>query len=156
MIRKKSGVPLLYVAAVILAVAGAVVAANSHAQEPGQGAIAKSIGTIKTISGNTLTLAVSGSPDVTVTVLPAARVLRLAPGDKDLKSATPLQLTDLQVGDRIRARGQGASDGKSINALEILVFTSSAVNAGPIRCGRIGRSAASEALSHRWMLLREP
>jgi hypothetical protein len=130
--RKRSGIIISYGMAVIAAVCVAL-PANSLAwaqpQQAGQAAIAKRIGTIKSISGNTLTLSASGSPDVTVTVLPEARLLRLTPGDKDLKNATPLQLADLHVGDTIRARGQGSSDGNSISALEILVITSTAVSA---------------------------
>lgn len=98
-----------------------------HPQSSGQAAIAKRIGVIKTISGNVLTLAADSSgPEITVTVQPSARPMRLG-ADKDLKNATPIQLQDLQVGDTIRARGQASDDGKSIAALEILVITRSAV-----------------------------
>jgi hypothetical protein len=98
-------------------------------QAAGQSAIAKSIGTIKTINGNVLTLVPASGPEVSVTVQPNARILRLQPGSTDVKSATPLALQDLQVGDTIRARGPGSDDGKSINALEIIVITHSAVAA---------------------------
>jgi hypothetical protein len=95
----------------------------------GQSSIAKSIGVIKTIKGAALTLAQASGPEVVVTVLPNARILRLASGDKDLKNATPIRLQDLQVGDTIRARGLPSADGKSISALEIIVITRSAVQA---------------------------
>jgi hypothetical protein len=95
----------------------------------GQSAIAKSIGAIKAINGNAITLAPASGPEVTVTVQPEARILRLASGDKDLKNATPLQLQDLQVGDTVRARGPSSDGGKSIAALEIIVITRSAVAA---------------------------
>ncbi len=98
-------------------------------QDAAQPAVAKRIGTIKSISGNTITLAADAGAEVTVTVQPNARLLRLAPSEKDLKNATPIQLQDLQVGDTIRARGQGSGDGKSIAALEIIVITRSAVQA---------------------------
>jgi len=101
----------------------------SQPQNSGQPAIAKRIGTIKTINGNVLTLAADSSgPETTVTVQPTARLLRLG-ADKDLKNATPVQLQDLQVGDTIRARGQASDDGKSIAALEVIVITRSAVQA---------------------------
>jgi hypothetical protein len=45
----------------------------------------------------------------------------LRPAPKDLKDAAPLQLQDLQTGDRVRVRGQAAPDG-SIAALEIIVM----------------------------------
>jgi uncharacterized membrane protein YgcG len=98
-------------------------------QDASQAAVAKRIGTIKTINGNVITLAPDSGPEVAVTVEPNARLLRLVPGDKDLKNATAIQLQDLQVGDTIRARGQGSSDGKSIVALEVIVITRSAVQA---------------------------
>jgi hypothetical protein len=95
----------------------------------GQAAIAKSIGVVKAINGNAITLAPASGPEVAVTVQPTARILRLAPGDKDLKNATPLQLQDLQVGDTIRARGFSSDGAKSIAALEIIVITRAAVAA---------------------------
>lgn len=91
-----------------------------------QSAIAKSIGTIKTINGNALTLAPSSGPAVPVTVEPTARILRMAPGDKDLKNATPIQLEDLKVGDMVRARGHALANG--IDALEIVVISSSTID----------------------------
>jgi hypothetical protein len=106
--------------------------AGTQAQEQkaaGQNTIAKSIGAIKSISGNAIVLAPASGPEVAVTVQPNARLLRLAPGDKDLKNATPLQLQDLQVGDTIRARGLASDDGKAIAALEIIVITRSTVEA---------------------------
>jgi hypothetical protein len=55
-------------------------------------------------------------------VQPNARILRIAPGEKDLKNATPVQFQDLQVGDRVRVRGQASTDANSIAALEIIVM----------------------------------
>jgi hypothetical protein len=76
-----------------------------------------------------LSLAQTSGPDVTVNVQGSARILRLGPGEKDLKSATPIQLHDLQVGDTIRARGMASSDGTSLSALEVIVITRAAVAA---------------------------
>jgi hypothetical protein len=98
------------------------------AQTPeAQSAIAKSIGTVKAINGNTLTLAPSSGPEVAVTVESTARILRIAPGEKDLKNATPIQLEDLKVGDMVRARGRAVANG--IDALEIVVISSSTIDA---------------------------
>jgi hypothetical protein len=100
----------------------------AHAQAPdAQAAIVKSLGTIKTINGNALTLSPSSGPEVAVTVEPSARMLRMAPGDKDLKNAAPIQLDDLKVGDTVRVRGHAVNNG--IDALEVLVITSAAVDA---------------------------
>ncbi len=53
---------------------------------------------------------------------PATRLLRIAPGEKNLKNATPLQLQDLQVGDRILVGGQISDDAKSLAAATIVVM----------------------------------
>ncbi len=104
--------------------------ARSAAQAPdaAQQSIAKRIGTVKAVNGSTLTLDSSGS-EVEVSVQPGARILQLAPGAKDLKTATPLQMQDLKVGDTIRARGAASADGKSLAALEVIVITRAAVAA---------------------------
>ena len=97
------------------------------AQAAPQSAIAKQIGTIKSISGNAITLTLESGGDVPVTVAEGARILKLNPGEKDLKNATPIQLPDVKVGDKVRVRGHAA--GQGIDALEVLVITSSAVDA---------------------------
>src|SRR5215469_14784467 len=94
-----------------------------------QPAIAKRIGTIKAINGNAITLTPAAAAEVSVTVQPTARILRLAPGEKDVKNATPLQAQDLHVGDTIRVRGSNSADPNSISALEVIVITQAAVAA---------------------------
>ncbi len=103
-------------------------AANGQATNA-QPAIAKRIGTIKAINGAALTLKPTSGSEVSVTLQPTARILRLAPGDKDLKNATPLEVQDLHVGDTIRVRGSGSADGNTISALEVIVITQAAVAA---------------------------
>jgi hypothetical protein len=110
-------------------VSASAATASGQTQGAAQAAVAKSIGVIKAINGNAITLAATSGPEVVVTVQPSARVLRLVPGEKDIKNATPVQLQELQVGDTIRARGQASDDGKSMAALEIIVITRSAVDA---------------------------
>jgi len=95
----------------------------------GTPSIAKRLGTVKSVSGNTLTLGQSAGTDVTVMVQPTARMLRLAPGEKDLKNATPIQVQDIQAGDTVRVRGTASQDGTSFNALEVIVITKAAVAA---------------------------
>src|SRR2546429_4606235 len=69
-------------------------------------AAARSVGTIKSISGNAITLTTDTGGDVTVQVQDATKLVRIAPGQKDLKEATPIQLADVQPGDRILVRGK--------------------------------------------------
>jgi len=94
----------------------------AQAQQASQPAITRRIGAIKSINGNTLTLSQDSGPGITATVAPNARILRIAPGAKDLKDATAIQLRDLQVGDRVRVRGQASADGNAIAALEVIVM----------------------------------
>ena len=102
---------------------------TDQAQDVGQPAVAKRIGIIKSINGTAITLAPDSDSEIAVTVQPNARLLRIAPGEKDLKSATPVQLQDLQVGDRVRVRGQASADSASIAALEIIVISHSDLEA---------------------------
>jgi len=74
---------------------------NPQAQEAAPSAMAKRIGAIKAIEGSTLTLTPDSGSDVNVTVSAATRIVRIAPGEKSLKNATPIQMSDLQVGDRV-------------------------------------------------------
>jgi hypothetical protein len=104
-----------------------VTSAPACAQAASQ--VVKSLGVIKTMSGSALTLAPETGPEVTANVQPNARILRLAPGEKDSKSATPITLQDLQVGDTVRVRGYASQDGKSIATLEVIVITKAAVAA---------------------------
>src|SRR6202163_4874028 len=104
-------------------------AAAGQAQVAGQAAVVRRIGAIKTIQGNAITLTPDSGPDVAVTVQPNARLLRIAPGEKDLKNATPMQLQDLQVGDRVRVRGQASADGASVAAVEVIVIPHSDLEA---------------------------
>jgi hypothetical protein len=93
----------------------------TQAQTPAPGA-AKAVGTVKTASGNTITLAAEGGSEITVRVQDGARLLRIEPGQTDLKTAAPLQLEDLQPGDRILVRGTTGPDGKSLLAVSVIAM----------------------------------
>ena len=80
------------------------------------GAVARRIGAIKAINGTAITLTPDSGPDVNVTVQATTRIVRIAPGEKDLKNATPIQLQDLQVGDRILVAGRVSDDNLSLVA----------------------------------------
>jgi hypothetical protein len=99
----------------------------AQAQAPAQ--VAKSIGVIKAINGNAITVAPASGPEVTANVQSNARILRLTPGESDIKNATPISLEDVHVGDTVRVRGYASADGKSIATLEVIVITQSAVSA---------------------------
>lgn len=98
---------------------------QSNPQAAGPGSIIKQVGTIKSISGSTLILTPDSGPETTVIVQEATRMVRIAPGQKDLKNASPIALGDLQVGDRILVRGNGEAGRKPLTAASIVVMKAS-------------------------------
>jgi hypothetical protein len=94
-------------------------ATTSAPQTP---AAAKPVGTIKSISGNIITLTTDAGSDVTVNLQDTTKLLRVAPGQKDLKDAAPIQLQDLQPGDRILVLGKLTDDGKSVLARSVVAM----------------------------------
>jgi len=92
-------------------------------------AVAKRIGAIKAINGVEITLTPDSGPDVKITVQPATQIVRLAPGETNVNNATPIQLQDLHVGDRIRATGWATDDNLPLPVLKIIVMTHSDLEA---------------------------
>ncbi len=90
---------------------------------------AKPVGTVNAISGKVITLTTDAGSTVDVVILDSTRLLRISPGQKDLKDATPIHLQDVQVGDRILGRGSASDDGKSVVASSVVVMKSSDVTA---------------------------
>ncbi len=109
--------------------AAAFGAAIPQPQQAAQNAAKQVIGAITAINGSMITLKPDTGADVSVTVQGAVRVLRVAPGQTDLKTATPIQLSDLQVGDRILVRGTPSADGQSLSATAIVAMKRSDVEA---------------------------
>jgi Domain of unknown function (DUF5666) len=72
------------------------------------------IGAIKSIEGRSLVLKPDSGPDIAVTLASDARLMRLGPGQTDLKLAEVITLRDVQVGDRILVRGQPGEKPDSI------------------------------------------
>jgi len=95
----------------------------------GQAQAARHVGTIKAIKGNTLTLSTDEGTDIDVIVGDTTRIVRVEPGQKDLKGATAMQLKDLQVGDRVLVRGQPSADGKTFAASGVIAMKHSDVEA---------------------------
>jgi hypothetical protein len=123
-------VRLMSVAVLILSCLCLVSAQPSPAQSVPQPAAqtpvaARPVGTIKSISGNTITLTTDAGSDVTVQVQETTKLVRIAPGQKDLKDAAPIPLADVQPGDRILVRGKLADDGKSVLALSVIAMKKS-------------------------------
>lgn len=97
------------------------VGTGAQAQAAPAGATRR-IGAIKAISGTSITLTPDSGPELGVAVQPTTRLLKISPGETTLKNATPVQLQDLQVGDRILVAGQASDAGASIAAATIVVM----------------------------------
>jgi hypothetical protein len=100
----------------ILAPAALLWAAAAIAQTP-----AKAVGTVKSVTGNSVVITSDSGVESTITFADSARIIRAAPGQTDLKSASPIQVSDIQVGDRLFARGQ-AGDGGTLVASSAIVM----------------------------------
>lgn len=115
---------------VLLGSAGSVsTRASQQSQQAAPNPAARPVGTIKTITGKTIVLTTDAGAEVTVQVQDDARLVRVEPGEKDLKNAAPLQLQDLQAGDRILVRGKLADDGKTVLAASVIAIKSSDIAA---------------------------
>lgn len=110
-------------AAALLPISGVAVL-HAVAQAPAAApAAAKQIGTVKAISGNSVTLAADSGAQTTVTVGEGAKILQLAPGSTDLKSAQPIALGDIATGDRVLVTGKSGDDG-SFTAMRVILMKS--------------------------------
>ena len=102
---------------------------RAQAQAPVPAASVSQLGTVKTVSGNTVTLTTDAGLTVTVTVPNGAQVEQLAVGSTDLKTAKPSQFADIAVGDRVLATGKAVAGATNINALRIVLIKSTAIAA---------------------------
>jgi hypothetical protein len=91
--------------------------------------VAKTVGTIKSIQADAITVTSESGGEITATLSAATKILRVPPGEKDLKNATPLQVQDLQAGDRVLVRGQATGPDHAIAALSVIVMKQSDVAA---------------------------
>jgi co-chaperonin GroES (HSP10) len=91
--------------------------------------VQQSVGAIKALTDTGFILTSDSGEEFQVTVLDSARILRVAPGQKDLRTATALTKQDLQVGDRVLARGRPSSDSHQLTAAAVVVMKQSDVAA---------------------------
>ena len=117
---------LTAIVALILTGPGYVRAQGKPADSSGSTQVAKAAGTIKSIQADSITVAAESGGEVTARVIGSTKILRVPPGERDLKNATALQAQDLQTGDRVLIRGQASTNGDGhtivINALAVIVM----------------------------------
>ena len=96
------------------------------AQDAAAPATPHAVGTVKATNATTLTLT-SATGDVTVTVPDGAKVLVVAPGSKDLKSATAGALSDVSVGDKVLVTGTAGDSGTALTATRVVLMKAAAI-----------------------------
>jgi hypothetical protein len=91
-------------------------------QTPGVAGVTRKTGSVQSIQGNTIVLKDDAGQEIKVTIQENARILRVAPGQTDLKSAMPMTAADIQTGDRMLVRGQAGDSADSLLASAIIVM----------------------------------
>ena len=89
----------------------------------------RTLGTIKSLRADAIVVSADSGAEVTAHLSPETRIMRVAPGQKDLTGATPVRVEDLQVGDRVLVRGVPGADAKDVKAASIIVMKQSEVAA---------------------------
>jgi hypothetical protein len=108
---------------------GSLLAGLSLSQTAPDTGISRTVGTLKSVQAASITVSPDSGSDITATLTASTRILRVPPGQTDLKNAAVLQPQDLQPGDRVLVRGKTADDGKSLTALSVIVMKKSDVSA---------------------------
>jgi len=107
--------------ALLLAVLTCMIAVAVHspwlaAQAAGQ----RFVGTIASISGDTLTVKTDAGEAHQVQVPASATLKRISPGQKDLSTAETIKLSDLATGDRVLVKLDPDATGSTPQALQIV------------------------------------
>jgi uncharacterized protein DUF5666 len=108
--------------AAVLSGCGTVLMAQAPAAAP---AAARQIGTVTVVAGNSLTLKTDAGQEVSVAVADGARILQLAPGSTDLKTAQTITLADIAVGDRVLVSGKAGDAAGAFSASRVILMKSS-------------------------------
>jgi co-chaperonin GroES (HSP10) len=87
-------------------------------------AAARQLGTVTAVTGNNLTLKTDAGQEVVVSVADGARILQLAPGSTDLKTAQTIELKDIAVGDRVLVTGKAGDSAGSFAASRVILMKS--------------------------------
>ncbi|HUH61383.1 MAG TPA: hypothetical protein VLZ50_00245 [Terracidiphilus sp.] len=130
MYSRIAGKRALAIALLMLSVIGAASVGAQQDSAPQDSTAAKrtrAVGAVKSITGNTVTITTDAGAEIGVVVQPTTRLVRMEPGQTDLKSAPAISFGDVQVGDRLLAGGMASDDGKSVVATTAVVMKKSDV-----------------------------
>lgn len=101
---------------------GLGVAFAASAQAPGK---VRVVGTVTSVEANRLHLKTDSGETVTAQASGTTRIFRAVPGQKDLSSAPTIPLETVHAGDRMLVSGVSNDGGKSIDAITLVVMSSS-------------------------------
>jgi hypothetical protein len=85
------------------------------------GTVIRNVGAVKSIRGKSLVLKTDAGPEITISVLDGTRIVRMAAGQTDIKSAPSITFAEIQVGDRLLLRGRSGANG-TIEATTLVVM----------------------------------
>lgn len=114
-------------ALVCIGVACSLCLTSGAQQAPGAPSIARKTGTVKSVQGNAIVLRDDAGQELKVTIQPDARILRVAPGQTNLKSAVPMTAAEIQPGDRMLVRARPGESADSLLASAVIVMRQSDV-----------------------------
>ncbi|RXH57202.1 copper-binding protein [Granulicella sibirica] len=120
-----SFLPSLLLGAALLSPGAFLASARAQTPAAAPAATASSQrGTVKAVTGSSLTLSTDAGKDVAVTLSDKVRVLQVAPGSKDLKDATTIQVTDVAVGDKVLVTGKAGDTPDTMTVSRVIVMKS--------------------------------
>ncbi len=85
-------------------------------------AAASQTGTVKAISGTTLTIVTAAGQQFTIDAAGAEKILQIEPGSKDLTSAKVIQLSGIGVGDHVLVSGKAGAAPTTITATRLILM----------------------------------
>ena len=105
----------------------AVIAAVLYSAAPAPAQTTRITGTVSAVKAAEKEVVIHSDKGDTVTLATTERsfVLRMPPGETDIKKAQKIALSDLSAGDRLVASGQMSADQKTLEAHTILIMTKS-------------------------------
>ena len=116
-------------AGVLLAFFGLVIALTVSSSRLGaQAAAQRFVGTIASISGDTVTVKTDAGEARQVQVPETAVLKRIAPGQKDLSTAETIKLNDLAVGDRVLVKLDPNATGATPQAAQVVAVKKSDIS----------------------------
>jgi hypothetical protein len=103
----------------VLALFSTSIRANAQVTAP-----SKQIGIVKQVTPNKLVIANDAGQSISVNVVDGAKVLQVAPGSTDLKTAQAITLGDIETGDRVLVTGhQDAPDAMTVSRVILMKST---------------------------------